>query len=195
MTEYSLYPCAIQYNYRSQYAPHKMTIPLNAWSPASSGHLAGTNLAWDGTQKDTADLVGEFVTLMKPFFHSSTTFTDYVVYTYADEDAPARPVVSDAITGGAGTGAATIPATQASMMFKTTVYGTFKLVLLDTKVSAAFGPLSPLVSPANDIEIAVVDHLKSTGNPYRGRDNHQIANFVKVTYTLNEKLRKSYRLD
>lgn len=195
MTEYSLFPCSITFNYRSTYAPHKMTIPLNAWSPASSGHLAGTNLAWDGTQKDTADLVGEFVTLLKPFFHTSTIFSDYVVYTYADEDAPARPVISDAITGGAGTGAATIPATQASYMMKTTAYGTFKIVMLDTKVSAAFGPLNSLVVGVNDAEIALVDYIKAVANPFRGRDNAEVHNFVKVTYTLNEKLRKSYRLD
>lgn len=195
MAPNSLYPCSAVIGYRSAYAPHKMTLPLLAWSPISGGHPAGTNLNWNAAQTDTADLIEDFIDLLKPFFYTTTVFTDWTIYTYATPTAPARPVVSAQISGGAGTGGATIPASQASWMFKTTGFGVFKLVMLDTKVSAAFGPLTALVSPADDDEIAVIDYVKDDAMSFAGRDGDKVSVWHKITYTLNEKLRKSYRLD
>lgn len=190
-----LFPCSVTIDYRSVYAPHKMTIPLTLWSPISGGHPAGTNLDWNGTQKDTGDMIEDLITLLKPFFQSTTIFQSWTVYTYASAGAPARPVVSAVITGGAGTGGTVIPATQATFMFKTKAFGTYKLVMLDTKVSAAFGPLLTLVVGVNDAEIALIDYLKDDTNGFQGRDGAQIDVWHKVTYDLNDKLRKSYHLD
>jgi hypothetical protein len=185
----------VQIFYRTANAPHLMTIPLREWSPVSGGHTAGTNLNWNGTQTDTKDMIDGLVDLFKPFFHTSTTFNSYVINTYTDQTAPARPQVTIPLVAAAGTGGATIPAAQATFNFKTTQFNAFKIVMLDAQVSSTFQPLESLVSPANDDEIALRDYIVDDGNSFAGRDNYQPTLLQRVTYTLNEKLRKSYHLD
>ncbi len=195
MTPGSLAPCSLVLNYRTAQAPHNMTIPLNEWQFPSSGHPAGTNLAWDSTQRDTSDLVTDLVVLLKPFWPSTTSFTSFIINTYASPTAPARPQVTLALTGGAGTGSATIPAAQATFNFKTTDFTAFKLVMLDARVSSTFQPLEDFVVGTNDDEIALRDYIVLDSNPFRGRKETQPIQLIRVTYTLNEKLRKSYHLD
>jgi carbohydrate-binding DOMON domain-containing protein len=172
-----------------------MTIPLNEWSPISGGHIAGTNLAWDASQADTDDMIQGLIALLKPFWGADTSFSSYVINTYADELSPARPQVAVGLTGFVGTGDAGIPAAQSTFNFKTDIFGTFKLVMLDGKVSSTFQPLDALTSPADDDELALVAYLVNDAWAFAGRDNHQPVLLKRITYTLNEKLRKSYRLD
>ncbi len=195
MTEFSLFPCSVQIDYRTENAPHIMTIPLRTWSPISGGHPAGTNLNWNDLQTDTDDMIVDLVALFLPFFPATTSFNRYTINTYADELAPARPQFSQALTGAAGTGGATIPAAQATFNFKTTAFGAFKIVLLDALVSSTFQPLETLVSPANDDEIALRDYILDSANAFVGRDNTQPSILERITYTLNVKLRKEYRLN
>jgi len=172
-----------------------MTLPIKQWAGPSTGHDGGTVLNWMDAQADVDDMIQGFVDVLLPFWPNTTTFLSYTVYTYATEDSPARPQVSLPVVTGAGSGGATIPAAQATFNFKTDLFGTFKLVMLDAKVSSDFGPISALVSPANDNEIAVRDYLMADEWGFSGRDNSQIAVLNKITYTLNEKLRAEYRLD
>lgn len=195
MTPHTLWPCSVTFNLTTGFSRHKMTLPLTAWSPVSTGHPAGTNLAWDDSQADTDDMVVGLVDLLRPFWPSTATFTNYTIYTYDSVNAPARPRISIPIVSGAGTGGATIPAAQATFNFKSAGFFPFKLVMLDARVSSTFAPLETLVSPANDDEIAIVNWLTADTNAFSARDNTQITTFERVTYTLNEKLRKSYRLD
>lgn len=195
MTPGSLAPCSLVLKYRTAQAPHDMTIPLNAWQFPSSGHVAGTNLAWDDTQRDTDDLVTDLVVLLKPFWPTTTAFTNYIINTYETPTSPARPQVALSLTGGAGTGGATIPAAQATFNFKTTDFNAFKLVMLDARVSATFQPLENFVVGTNDDEIALRDYIVADTNAFRGRKETQPVQLIRVTYTLNEKLRKSYHLD
>ena len=195
MAPNSLFPCAVVIDYVNSFARHKMTIPLKEHSPVSGGHIAGTNLAWDASQVDTDDMMQGLADLLKPFFFTDTTFTNYTIMEYADAESPGVPVVSQPFVTAVGTGGATIPASQATFNFKTTGFHAFKIVMLDARVSATFAPLTALVSPANDDEIALRDYLTDDVNAFSGRDNERPQSLVRVTYTLNEKLRKSYRLD
>jgi hypothetical protein len=172
-----------------------MTIPLRAWSPISGGHPQGTNLDWTDAQSDTDVFMQEFADLLQPFFDDDCVFSDYTIYTYSDVNAPARPVASASLAGFVGTADATIPATQANWMFKTSEFGTFKLSLLDTKVSAAFGPLLTMTSPTYDDEIALRDFILDDTSIFQGRDNKQVVSWKKISYSLNDKLRQEYKLD
>jgi len=195
MAVHSLFPTAVRINYRTPNAPHVQTVPLQVWSPVSGGHIAGTVTAWDDSQKDVDDMINDLVDAELPFWGSGTHFTSYEIDTYADKDAPARPQVAIALTGKTGTGTDGIPAAQATFNFKSTAFGPFKLVMLDGKVSSTFQPLEALVSPANDDEIALVAVLVDDTNGFAARDNAQIQTLKRITYTLNEKLRASYRLN
>ena len=172
-----------------------MTLPLTPWSPVSGGHISGTNTDYTDTQVDTDDWIQAFVALIKVKFATTTTFINYTVYTYDEITSPARPKVSQTI-GVVGTnGGAIIPASQATYNFKTAGFFPFKLVFLDTEVSAVFLPKVALVSPADDEEIAIRDYILDDNAIVGGRDNTRVANLVKITYTLNEKLRASYDID
>lgn len=195
MAPNSLYPCSAEIFYRTPNAPHSMTIPLLAWSPISVGHPAGTNLNWNGVQTDTFDMLDNFVDTLLPFWGTGTTFSHFEVSTYATPTSPKRPVATSTMTGKVGTGATPIPAAQATFNFKTTDFGTFKIVMLDAKVSSTFQPLEALVSPANDAEIAVRDYLIDPEFAFSGRDGFQPSLLKRITYTLNEQLRASYHLD
>jgi hypothetical protein len=194
MTEYSLYPCSIALRYHNNFAPHVMTIPLNAWSPISSGHDAGTNLAWDGSQVDTLTMVDGLLTKLLPFFYTDTHFDNFTIYTYADPDAPARPVVDIGLTDEVGSGATYIPATQANYMFRTGGFSYLRLTMLDVAASSQFLPVSSFPLPGYATTVALANYIIDDANAFRGRDNTQPQFLKKITYTLNEKLRRSYRL-
>lgn len=195
MTPSTLWPCAVVLDYRSNFGPHKMTIPLTEWSPVSGGHISGTNLAWDSSQVDTDDMITGLVTLLKPFFYTDTVFSQYTIYTFASVNAPARPKVAQGITGGTGTGGSYNPATQATFNFKTAGFHAFKLVMLDVAAGAQYLPVTAFPSPAYDTTIALRDYIISDANAFSGRDNTQPVTLAKLTYTINEKLRQSYKLD
>lgn len=194
MTEHSLFPCSAQIFYRTVNAPHMMNVPLREWSPISGGHPAGTNLDWTSTQVDTDTFMQAFADLLKPFYDTTTTFSHYIINTYDDEFSPARPQIQKSFVTAAGTGGDTIPAAQATFNYKTSNFGAFKLVMLDARVSSTFGKLTSLSSPANDDEIALNAFVLDPTSPFQGRDQFQVTAWHSITYTLNEKLRKSYHL-
>lgn len=192
MAPNSLYPCSVLFDYHTAFAPHKMILPLNEWSPISGGHPAGTNTDWTSGQVDTDDMVVGLVDLLLPFYPNTTVFDSYTIFTYASPTDPARPQVTVPIVFGTGSGSAGTPAAQATFNFKTTGFGVFKLVMLDILPGSNFQPVTSFPSPAYDTTIALRDYLISTANAFRGRDNNRISLLKRITYTLNEKLRKEY---
>jgi hypothetical protein len=194
MAEHSLFPTSVALRYHNNFAPHVMTIPLNEWSPISSGHGAGTLKNWNDVQIDVIDFMDDFIDLLLPFFYTDSHFDNYTIYTYEDADAPARPQVDVGLTAKTGTGGTYIPATQANYMFRTGAFGYLKITMLDVVASAQFLPVSSFPSPAYDTTIALAAFVTNNVNAIRGRDQSKPQFLKKITYTLNEKLRRSYRL-
>jgi hypothetical protein len=172
-----------------------MTIPIREWSPISAGHDAGTVLAWDNSQKDVVDMVSDLVNALKVFHPTTTEFTSFIVDTYADENAPARPQVEISFGATAGTAGAGVPASQAVFMFRTNGFGYLKINMLDCPVAGNFLPVVAFPTPAYDNALALRDQIIDDANGWSGRDNTQPAFLKKITYSLNDKLRKQYRLD
>lgn len=193
MSEHSLFPTAVILDYHTLSAPHKMTIPLNLWSAISEGHPQGTLTNWEDDQVDVGEVMDGLITLLLPFFPDTATFTQYTIYTYTDEFAPARPRAAAALTDQDGLSGAGTPACQATYNFKTTEFGVFKLVMLDVVPGSNFQPVTAFPSPAFDDHIALAAYLTDPVNPFRGRDNAKIDRLIRVTYTLNERLRREYR--
>lgn len=195
MAENLLYPTSGQIEYTGIQGTHVMTVPMTTWSPVSSGHPMGTCTAWDGSEKDVADFFDEYTDLWKVFLDNTASILSATVFTYASPGAPARPRETVTYTGKVGTGGTVIPAAQQTISFKTSEYGAFRVVLLDSVVTSSFQPKKALISPADDKEIALVNYIKADANCIQGRDGHQVTVYRGITYTLNEKLRKEYRLD
>lgn len=195
MAENLLFPTAGLIEYTGIVGTHFMTVPLTEWSPVSSGHPMGTCTAWDSTQKDVSDFFDEYTDLIKVFLDNTASILNATIYTYASPGAPGRPRETVTYTGKVGTGGTVIPAAQQTISFKTSDFGTFRVVILDSVVTSAFQPKKALVSPADDKEIALVNYIKDDANCIQGRDGFQVQTYRGITYTLNEKLRRSYRLD
>lgn len=194
MTGHTLWPASITIDYNSNWGAHKMTLPIREWSPVSSGHISGTATDWNDTQADVDDFVNDFVDKLLPFFYTDTDFTAYTVHTYSSVNAPARPQVAQTLTGKTGTGASYNPGTQATFNFKTIGFFPFKVVMLDVAAGSQYLPVSAFPSPAYDTTIALRDFVLADASIFQGRDGTQVASLVKVTYTINEQLRKSYKL-
>jgi hypothetical protein len=193
MTAFSLSPAFVVVNYHSPFAPHKMTLPTLAWSSLGGTHGEGGYTAWDEvTNRDADDMIKDLVTALADVMPDDTTFDDYIIYTKADAHAANIPQRAGplAITGTL-TGAYP-PATQATWSFRTAAFNHFKLVTLDTQPPSDFARIE-----AADWSVdqnAVRTQLESDGNAWAARDGTQIATAIRITFTLNEKLRRAYRL-
>lgn len=197
MTVNSLSPAFVRINYQSAFGPHTMTIPS---VPVDDGLLVDADSGnWAFVLRGAELPVGvdgainDFVNLIKVNFPTGVTFIDYVVYQQpAPEDAP-YPVWSNTLaivgTGGAGIWS---KATQETWTFRADDFTTYKLVLLDysagsfDKITAISG--IPSLEAIRAYIVAPETWIASRGG---GRPN----TFLQIAQTLNEKLRRAYRMN
>lgn len=195
MAPNSLYPGYIQLDYHSVHAPHHEIIPTTPWFPTSISGTLGSYAGHNGTPVDAEDMVNELVDALKVYYLSSTLFDLATVFTIANELAPvAIPRASIALSV-AGTSASAAPskAVQNVFTFRTEEAHVLKLYLLDAPVIGGnFDRNARGTWSAN--EIALEGVIKADGNAWVGRDGAQISSGIAVTKTLNEKLRKAYRM-
>lgn len=193
MTLHALGPYYIQINYHSADAPHSHIIGCNEWDSFSAGGSSGSILAWDTSQKDTDDMVEQLVDTLLPFYNSDTVYDNFIVWHKPVDPGPANPVAGESFTGkvGTGVGGSWAQAVQRTLVFRTAAFHQAKLVLLDAQSGNSF---SPVYTPDSTIS-AVLAELSADDNGWAGRDDAQILSFVKMTTTLNEALRKAYRMD
>lgn len=194
MAPNSLYPAFIRLDYHSAYAPHVMILPTKEWLPTSIGGTLGSYEGWSGIPVDAEDMVNDLVTAMKPFFLASTTFDLATVYTMAAAVAPAIPqaTVGLAVAGTNVDVVSQAKAVQQTLSMRTTGGGHMKMVFLDAPAGSGFDKAFPAGFSA--AELALVAQLRNDLNAWSGRDNSQPGPAISVTYTLNEKLRKEYRM-
>jgi hypothetical protein len=76
--------------------------------------------------------------------------------------------------------------------FRTSLFGKAKLVLLDFSALDDWSKVRTL--PGSGALFDLVGEFTASTNGWQGQDNGQPTTFVSVTRTLNEKLRRSYRL-
>lgn len=195
MAPNSLYPAYVQIDYHTVYAPHKAIIPTRAWFPTSITGSLGSYEGWNSTPVDAEDMVNALVDALKPYYLGTTVFDLVTVFTIANELAPiAIPRASVALTQ-VGTSTATVPskAVQNVFTFRTEEAHILKLYLLDAPVIGGnFDRSARGTWTAN--EIAIESELKADGNAWAGRDGAQVSSGIAITKTLNEKLRREYRM-
>jgi len=193
MAKNSLFPAFIQMFYSSAYAPHVMTLPINTWSPISSGHDAGTALAWDGSQQDVItemDFLTDKLALLAP---ASVNINSYTVWTMASEDANPQYQVSVDVSK-VGTNASTnqSKAVQTQYNMLDTEGQKVKLVLLDFPYIGwdRTTGFDALTSTERDVLGKLMDELSF----FSSRNGKRPAVFRSRTTKLNDKLRRAYRM-
>lgn len=154
------------------------------------GSYAGHN----STPIDAEVMINAFVDVLKAQHKSTTVFDLATVYTQANPTGQAIPRASAALTQ-VGTNVAAGPdkATQMTLNGRTTNFNPFKLVLLDVPMGTSnFNKITPgsFTTPIANIFL----EYALTANAWCGRDDGQPSFPISATLTLNERLRKEYRM-
>ena len=195
MTPGSLSPASFLIEYQTAFAIHTMTIPTRAWNPdlGTNGH--GGYVAWNLDEIDAEDEINGFVDLIKVFFKSTTSFLDATIFTKEDATAPNLPRTSFSLDQ-VGTSAATgwEEATQQTWSFRDVNFKPFKLVMLDTPLAATgFEKLTDFTG-LTDV-LALETYLEGGAHAFQSRQNGKPDHLYQIAYTLNEKLRREYRMN
>jgi len=188
----SLYPAFVVIDEHSAFGAHKRTLPTRAWTGTTGS--PGEWVCWDTSVADPASMIEPFVDLLAACFLATYNFDGYTIYTMDDPEAKPQPRYS-AILDVPGTLASgdDVRASQGTMTFRTTAFGIFKLLFLDSVPSGDFLPQLPGSFTA--AQLAVADRLAAEGDAWAGRDGGKIDYPLGLTWTLNEKLRRAYRLN
>jgi hypothetical protein len=186
-------PSTVRINYHSEFGVHSQNICALEWSPPSGGFTYGSFLSWSLVARDADDMIKDLVNVLVTLVPTSVTFDNYTIFTYADETADPVPVASNVLDiDGTNLVPGWYKAVQTTISMRTTNFGLFKLVLLDSASSSSFDPIFGL-SPSPALE-DIVDQVKDQGNAWSGRDNGRPDVLISQTKTLNEALRKAYRM-
>ena len=189
----SLAPAFFRLFYHTAFGVHTQTVPTKAWDPILGTNGAGGYLNWLGVEVDAQDMIFALVEQLNEFMPSTAIYDSAIIYTQADAEADALP--QRAVTlGEAGTGAGVdVPASQTTMTCRTTNFGIFKLVWFDATPSTDFLPQRSLPGSGQPLDLFNV--ISDEAWAFAGRDEGRPAQFIQVAYTLNEALRKQYRLN
>lgn len=190
----SIAPAFVKIDYTSRFGPHSMSLPC---VPILTGPAGGAGdqfqLRGAALPVEVDGAVKDFVAILKPFFPSTTTFINYTCYQLDDPEGPARPVISAPLNiVGTDTSSGWDKATQRTWTFRTDEFGTFKLVFLDVRV-ADFDKVSTFVE--GTVTGNLIDYVTADVTWLAGRDGGRPNTFLQLAMTLNEKLRRSYRMN
>lgn len=194
MTVHSLAPSSGVIAYHTTFAAHRMTIPTLAWSPVSAGGSLGSYQAWDLTTMDAELMWDDFIGVLEALVPSTTVFDEVTIYTQDDADSPNIPRATG-VLGVAGSSAATglQEANSATFNFKTLDNGNFRVVLLDFPLGS--GGYNKILPSGFGAEVlALESFVVDTGNAFSGRDDTRPYVLRTVTFDLNDKLQKQYRM-
>lgn len=194
MTEYSLDPAFVKISYTTQYAPHVHMLPTLNWLPTSITGTMGSYVAWNTVPIDAEAMIDDMINLLAAIADPSGSYNLAEIYTKADPDAPARLQAAKVYTVlGTSVGGGVRKAVQGTLNLKTQGGQAAKVTFLDYPHGAGqFDKVTPLGFNADFI--ALITALASTGNAWAGRDKTRINTALSVTATLNEALRKQYRM-
>lgn len=192
MSNNSLYPAFIRIDYTSAYAPHSMTIPTVPIE--MSGGVAYFNPEGAPPSVTVQSQVDAYIAIIKPYFQTSTTFQSWQAFTMASPSSVPFPVASGGIAV-AGTGAFVagydIKATQMTWTYRSVLGGVFKLIFLDATINGW-----DKITNRNDAAVDPVnDYVLDVQTWMRARDNGAPGVFLQRAHTLNERLRRSYRMN
>jgi hypothetical protein len=141
-----------------------------------------------------AGAIEDFVDVIKAAYKTTYNFQSWTLFTMEDPEATPIPVQSGNLNI-AGTNASTTwdKAVQQTLTWRTDAFGIFKLVLLDSVSDGSFDKVVDV--EANPGIEAIHDYVTADETWLAGRDGGRPNVFLQNAKTLNEKLRRSYRMN
>lgn len=187
-------PWYVNIKYHSSFGPHSMTIPTLTWNDVASENPNGQFDTWDPGGVDAQNMVEQLVTALLEFFGANVQFDNWIVYYKPDPVGVSQPKTGNNFTSFTGTDGSPgwEEAVQMTFNGRTADFGASKVVLLDAGSNGDFSKVSAIPGSGRIYDVEQI--LISDNNGWRGRDNAQITSLISVTITLNEKLRRAYRL-
>ena len=181
-----LAPGYLKLFYTSNGHDHVQTLPVK---PASVSTGFALNKSGGGTITQV-DFFAAWLDLIRPFFHTTDSFTGWEAFTQADcSHAPVFQNDGTFSSENGSSGSADVQWTQADFTFKTALGGRFKITLLETtQAPDQKSALAGLTGSWGDLR----DYLIGVDSAVWARDNQPPAiplNFVTKT---NDALRKKY---
>ena len=186
-------PTNILINSHSAYGFHKMQLNALEWSATPNVGGSGSVNTHSASTVDVDAMVNDLVDKFAPFFPATYHWDNYVVFVSIDEATPPEPVASGSLDQ-VGTSATPgwSKATQTTLSFRTEAFGLAKIVFLDVDSQDSFD--KTLVVPAASPLEALVNEFGDEDNGWAGRDNARPSVYLSACVTLNEKLRREYRM-
>ncbi len=192
MTPGSLAPGFVRVDYHSARSPHVMIIGVNEVIDTTVDFADFEVKAWDNSHRNLHDMVVELLTETLPRFPASVHFDGY---TYFKKPLPEDNPIFLGSAALTLTGSATTPgwdeATQETILMRDTNGALFKLVLLDFASGNDFNKYKTAATIGVD---AIVTKLSLVTNGWRSRKEGRPSTFIARTATINDKLRKAYRM-
>lgn len=191
----SLFPAFVRIDYTSAYGVHSMTVPS-----VPVQNAGGADDPWYFTLRG-AELpvqvqiaVPDFVDVIKIYFPNTVVFQAYTLFTKADADAAPQPRESKTLNiAGTNGGATWSKAVQQTWTWRTDEFGLFKLVFLDVASNNNFNRVAAIVGGTADVDLHA--YVTAPETWIAGRDGGRPNTFLQMAATLNEKLRRSYRMN
>lgn len=194
MTEYALDPAYGVLSYTTDYSEHKQVIPTLNWVSTSITGVLGSYVAWDTVPIDAEAMWDALIAKLKVFQHTTTQYTLLEIFTKASPTNPSILVAAkDLSVAGTSAAGGVRKAVQATFNMKTTGGNPAKLVFLDYPHGTGQFDKQQGSGLSADAA-ALIAEMADTGNAWAGRDKNRINTLLSVTNTLNEALRKQYRM-
>lgn len=184
----------VKLEYGTPTAPHSMLIPINEISVLGTDQTDTSVLAWDASNKNLEDMVNELVTTFLAFFPIGTFFSIATLLITDPEDEALVPAFSWTLTGmeGEAISPGWYTAVEWTISFRSLDNNVSKLVFLD---AGSFDNFNKIISLTGETALAaVIAEYMSLTNGWAARDNTRPATWTQATRTLNEKLRRAYRM-
>lgn len=182
---------ALEYT-NSLFGPHRQIIPTLDWTDVASANNHGQFDTWNPGGVDAQDMIEALVTLLLPFYNSDVAFNQWTIFHKPDPVGPSFPLQGDSFTAMVGTNvsATWAKAVQVTLNFRSDAFGAFKITALDAPADPDFDKVTiPLTRHTN-----LLAELADQDKGWKARDETRVETFLSQTVTLNEKLRRSYRM-
>lgn len=191
----SLAPGFIQIDYHRSTFVHRMTIPTRVPLGIGDPITDVQYTTWGGGDVLASDMITDITNLMAALLTTESSFDSYSVFSQTDPELPVFLFAASISVPGLVTpvGDAQTAATQSTYMFRDTGNFKLKIVLMEAQLEV-FTPKRGLASLGTD-ETLFANYILGDTHAWQSRAGLRPVVCKGATYTLNEKLRRSERLD
>lgn len=187
-------PNFVRIFYHSPFAPHVMEVPTRQYNAPTGGEPSGTFDCWDLSTISADTMITALVNAVKPFYNENVVFDNYIIYSTNNDAGVLAPMFGDTLAiVGTNPSTSWYKAVQITWSFRTTLFNQSKLVMLDAVSNNDYNRITSLGT--GTVQEALANEFTAATNAWAGRDDARPSTFAQYALTLNEKLRRSYRMN